>query len=47
MSRPPKEFDFWYAVNNTEVLELPRGRLESELDDFVGLLAAGASAGRG
>jgi AcrR family transcriptional regulator len=25
---------------------LPRGRLESELDDFVGLLAAGASAGR-
>ena len=29
MSRPPKEFDFWYAVNNTEVLELPRGRLET------------------
>ncbi len=29
MSRPPKEFDFWYAVNNTEVLEMPRGRLET------------------
>ncbi|HAL92757.1 MAG TPA: hypothetical protein DCM68_07015 [Verrucomicrobia bacterium] len=29
MSQPPKEFDFWYAVNNTEVLELPRGRLET------------------
>ena len=29
MSRPPREFDFWYAVNNTEVLELPRGRLET------------------
>lgn len=29
MPRPPKEFDFWYAVNNTEVLELPRGRLET------------------
>ena len=29
MSRPPKEFDFWYAVNNTEVLELPRNRLET------------------
>jgi hypothetical protein len=29
MSHPPKEFDFWYAVNNTEVLELPRGRLET------------------
>lgn len=26
---PSKEFDFWYAVNNTEVLELPRGRLET------------------
>lgn len=25
---------------------LPRGRLESELDDFVGLLAAGSTAGR-
>ena len=29
MSRAPQEFDFWYAVNNTEVLELPRGRLET------------------
>lgn len=29
MAPPPKEFDFWYAVNNTEVLELPRGRLET------------------
>lgn len=29
MARPPKEFDFWYAVNNTDVLELPRGRLET------------------
>lgn len=29
MSHSPKEFDFWYAVNNTEVLELPRGRLET------------------
>lgn len=29
MPPPPKEFDFWYAVNNTEVLELPRGRLET------------------
>ena len=29
MSHPPKEFDFWYAVNNTEVLELPLGRLET------------------
>ncbi len=29
MSSSPKEFDFWYAVNNTEVLELPRGRLET------------------
>jgi hypothetical protein len=29
MPLPPKEFDFWYAVNNTEVLELPRGRLET------------------
>lgn len=29
MSPPPKEFDFWYAVNNTEVLELPLGRLET------------------
>ena len=29
MSRPPQEFDFWYAVNNTEVLELPRARLET------------------
>ena len=29
MPRPPREFDFWYAVNNTEVLELPRGRLET------------------
>lgn len=25
----PREFDFWYAVNNTEVLQLPRGRLET------------------
>ena len=25
---------------------LPRGRLESELDDFVGLLAAGARSSR-
>ena len=29
MSSAPKEFDFWYAVNNTEVLVLPRGRLET------------------
>ena len=29
MPRPPPAFDFWYAVNNTEVLELPRGRLET------------------
>jgi hypothetical protein len=29
MSQPPREFDFWYAVNNTEVLELPRSRLET------------------
>ena len=29
MPNPPKEFDFWYAVNNTEVLELPRTRLET------------------
>lgn len=29
MSPPPKEFDFWYAVNNTEVVLLPRGRLET------------------
>ena len=25
---------------------IPRGRLESELDDFVALLAAGAASGR-
>ena len=29
MPHPPQEFDFWYAVNNTEVLELPRNRLET------------------
>lgn len=29
MPSPNKEFDFWYAVNNTEVLELPRSRLET------------------
>jgi hypothetical protein len=29
MPSSPKEFDFWYAVNNTEVLELPRNRLET------------------
>lgn len=29
MTHSPKEFDFWYAVNNTEVLELPRGQLET------------------
>lgn len=29
MPHPPQEFDFWYAVNNTEVLELPRTRLET------------------
>ena len=29
MSPAPKEFDFWYAVNNTEVVLLPRGRLET------------------
>ena len=29
MPSSPHEFDFWYAVNNTEVLELPRGRLET------------------
>ena len=29
MAQTPKEFDFWYAVNNTEVLEMPRGRLET------------------
>ncbi|MDR0993654.1 MAG: hypothetical protein LBN38_03685 [Verrucomicrobiota bacterium] len=26
---PPAEFDFWYAVNNTDVVVLPRGRLET------------------
>lgn len=29
MSSLPKEFDFWYAVHNTEVLEVPRSRLET------------------
>ena len=29
MPSSPHEFDFWYAVNNTEVLELPRDRLET------------------
>ena len=29
MCPAPKEFDFWYAVNNTEVVELPRSRLET------------------
>ena len=29
MPSAPKEFDFWYAVNNTEVLELPRSRIET------------------
>jgi len=29
MTPSPQEFDFWYAVNNTEVLEMPRGRLET------------------
>ncbi len=29
MPPTPKEFDFWYAVNNTEVLEMPRNRLET------------------
>ena len=29
MNGYPQEFDFWYAVNNTEVLELPRNRLET------------------
>jgi hypothetical protein len=29
MARAPKEYDFWYAVNNTEVLVRPRGRLET------------------
>lgn len=29
MAKVPQEFDFWYAVNNTEVLELPRGKLET------------------
>ncbi len=29
MSNRPQEFDFWYAVHNTEVLELPRNRLET------------------
>lgn len=29
MTHVPDKFDFWYAVNNTEVLELPRGRLET------------------
>ena len=29
MTHAPDKFDFWYAVNNTEVLELPRGRLET------------------
>ena len=29
MAQPPKEFDFWYAVNNTDVLERPSGRLET------------------
>jgi hypothetical protein len=27
--KPPSEFDFWYAVNNTEVVLLPKGRLET------------------
>jgi len=29
MTQSPQEFDFWYAVNNTELLEMPRGRLET------------------
>ena len=29
MSASPQEFDFWYAVNNTEVVMPPRGRLET------------------
>jgi hypothetical protein len=29
MSLPPREFDFWYAVNNTDVLELPSRNLET------------------
>lgn len=29
MKGPPQEFDFWYAVNNTDVVVMPRGRLET------------------
>ncbi len=29
MMNPPQEFDFWYAVNNTDVVVAPRGRLET------------------
>lgn len=29
MTSSPKAFDFWYAVNNTEVLEMPTGLLET------------------
>ena len=29
MSKVPQEFDFWYAVNNTEVVLAPRNRLET------------------
>ena len=29
MSKVPQEFDFWYAIHNTQVLEMPRGRLET------------------
>lgn len=29
MAKIPQEFDFWYAVNNTEVVLSPRSRLET------------------
>ncbi len=29
MSSAPQELDFWYAVNNTDVIMPPRGRLET------------------
>lgn len=29
MSKPPNQFDFWYAVNNTDILLLPRNSLET------------------
>ena len=29
MSKQPTQFDFWYAVNNTEVIQMPRRHLET------------------